>query len=96
MGEAVSAEAAGPGSSSVRAPPIATRAAITAKAVAGPLTPSSSPTAAGARKIPALSIQEETTLTAVSSSGLRARPGTSADCAGRVNVTAVAADAPSA
>ena len=74
-------------------PPTAAVTAITANTDAGPLTPSRTPAAAGARKIPRLSIHDETTLAAVSSSGVRASPGTSAACAGRVNVNEVAAAA---
>ena len=95
-GAAPSVEAAGPGSPTVSRPPTAATAAITAKTVATPLTPRITPAAAGARKMPALSIQDETTLAAVSSSGLRAKPGTSAAWAGRVSVTVVAAAAASA
>jgi hypothetical protein len=52
--------------------------------------------AAGATTRLTLSIQPETTLAAVSSSGDRASAGTSAAWAGRVSVTAVAATAASA
>ena len=46
-------------------PPAAATTAITAKTVAVPLTPRITPAAAGARQMPALSIQDETTLAAV-------------------------------
>ncbi len=69
---------------------------MTAKTAAAPETPSSSPASAGAARIDSPSIQFETTFVAVSSSGVRARPGRSAACVGRVTVTAAAATAASA
>ena len=57
---------------------------------------SRTPASAGATRTLRLSIQPEATLVAVSSSGVRASPGTSAACVGRVIVTAVAAIAASA
>jgi len=69
---------------------------MTAKTTPGEPTARSTPVAAGADTSETLSIQPETTLAAVSSSGDRASAGTSAACAGRVSVTAVAATAASA
>ena len=57
---------------------------------------SRTPASAGATSTLTLSIQPETTLVAVSSSGVRASAGTSAAWVGRVIVTAVAAIAASA
>ena len=87
---------AGPRSrATVSADPAATPA-ITANTHPGDETASRTPVAAGAASTLRLSIQPETTLVAVSSSGVRASAGTSADCVGRVTVTAVAAAAASA
>jgi hypothetical protein len=51
---------------------------------------SKTPAMTGPMRTLMLSIQLDTTLTDVSSSGLRARPGVSAPIVGRVTVTAVA------
>src|SRR5207248_1733548 len=66
-------------------------AVITAKTAPGPEIASKAPATAGAASVPMLSFQPETTVEAVSSSGRRARYGTSADWAGRVIVRAPAA-----
>src|SRR6185503_3079202 len=69
---------------------------ITAKTQPGEATASNTPASAGATSTLTLSIQPETTLVAVSSSGVLASDGTSAAWVGRVIVTAVAATAASA
>ena len=66
-----------------RKAPASVQAARAAVASAGPPTPSSTPVSAGAMSTLAFSIQLETTLAAVSSSGVRTTPGSSAACAGR-------------
>ena len=66
---------------------------MTAKTQPGPAVARSTPATAGAVSMATLSVHPETTFEAVSSSGRRARCGTSAVCAGRVIVTAVAARA---
>ena len=87
---------AGPGSPIVSKPPASAAAAITANTVPTSATPSRTPAAAGAVRTLTLSIHPETTFAAVSSSAVRANAGMRADCAGRVSVTEVAADAASA
>jgi hypothetical protein len=67
--------------------------AMTANTQPGPVVARSTPETAGAVSMATLSVHPETTFDAVSSSGRRARCGTSAVCAGRVIVTAVAARA---
>ena len=62
--------------------------AVTPKTTALELTASRSPPRAGPAKMPTLSIVVAVTFAAVSSSGLRASPGTSAACAGRNAVEA--------
>ena len=64
-----------------------------AKTQPGPTVASSAPASAGAVNMATLSFQPETTFVAVSSSGRRARYGTSAAWAGRVVVIAVATSA---
>jgi hypothetical protein len=85
----------GPWTRATRAAEATATAAITAKTHPGEATASSTPVRAGAAKTLTLSIQPETTFVAVSSSGVRARAGTSADWVGRVTVTQVAATAAS-
>ncbi len=68
-------------------------AAMAAKTQPGPTVASSAPARAGATSIATLSFHPDTTFAAVSSSGRRARNGTSAVWAGRVVVIAVAESA---
>ena len=89
---------AGPGPAPVStqltsSPEQARAPAITAKTAPGPLTASSRAASAGPARMLMLSVQLEATLAAVSSSGVRARMGSSAFCAGRVMVIEVAASA---
>jgi hypothetical protein len=64
--------------------------------VPGVVTASSAPPIAGPAKVPTLSIVERTTFAAVSSSGVRARWGRSADSAGRKAVPRIEASPASA
>jgi len=66
---------------------------MAAKTQPGPTVASSAPASAGATSIATLSFHPDTTLAAVSSSGRRARNGTSAVWAGRVVVIAAAESA---
>ena len=66
---------------------------MSANTTPGPDTPRRTPVSAAAASVIALSIQPETAFAAVNSSGTRTSAGTSADCVGRVIVTAVAATA---
>jgi hypothetical protein len=92
----LTAAAGGPSTGSTTSPPASETHAITAKTRPGEPTERSTPASAGAATRLTLSIQPETTLVAVSSSGVQASAGTSAACVGRVRVTAVAATAASA
>jgi hypothetical protein len=59
-----------------------------ANTIASEPTASTTPASAGAASMLRLSIQPDATFVAVSSSGVRARPGAKADCVGRVIVNA--------
>ncbi len=66
---------------------------MTRKTHPGPAVARMSPASAGATRMLVLSFQPDTTFDAVSSSGVRQRPGVSAAIVGRVIVVAVAATA---
>ena len=65
---------------------------ITVHTMPGLPTRSNTPVRAGPTKMLRFSIVPETALAATSSAGLRASSGRSAPCAGRVNVTLIAAN----
>ena len=66
-------------------------AANTAITAPGPPTPMTMPAVSGPPTVPTPSLQLETTFAAVSSAGVRATLGSSADCVGRTIVNGTAA-----
>jgi hypothetical protein len=92
----VSPAGGGPVTGRTSVAPVATVIAITPYTHPGLETASKTPAMTGPRRMLMLSIQPDTTLTDVSSSGLRAMPGVRALIVGRVTVTAVAAPAAAA